>query len=518
MRQGQWTRWWPLAVAAAFVMLLAATNTIPTWPGLIHLVALPPLDQFTDLRILMSRAPSSPVFLIVCALLFAARVTLLAWLLGGLDARRLRFAALFYAVTFGPVLVAAGADAAAYAVLYARLFWLAVVLVAVVVLVLGPIPWQGRHDLRGNVALSWRRGLRIDVMAPYCAVVVALGVVADRIPVLTVPLVPVSAAATGVAIVMMERGALRRPAYALTAFVAVLVTVSIMVVASRESGRSEPASPQPGSLMIVAGINSASGQARIHATDVHRLGYRCEQVYYFSYSGPGDGQPRHGATCPIRTGSPYRPGDTQRPFREQVDLFVEQASTLPRPLVVAAHSHAVWVVWEAVATGRVDADALLLIGPFPTTPTGYPPPHVNAPGRVVGDLLRAAVPVTDLFRLHFDPETPVARELLGTAGAAESVLAQPLPDSTRAMTLPSVADLPLATNWQLSVERNGCPARTTHANLPLSPAFEDAAVRFLNYRPPPPCPAWREWSAAVARPFGMPMTTDGDGPVPNGGR
>jgi hypothetical protein len=149
MRQGQWTRWWPLAVAAAFVMLLAATNTIPTWPGLIHLVALPPLDQFTDLRILMSRAPSWPVFLIVCALLFAARVTLLACLLGGLDARRLRFAALFYAVAFGPVLVAAGADAAAYAVLYARLFRLAVVLGAVVVLVLGPIPWQGDSTCEG---------------------------------------------------------------------------------------------------------------------------------------------------------------------------------------------------------------------------------------------------------------------------------------------------------------------------------------------------------------------------------
>ncbi|APE10812.1 hypothetical protein ACFYRW_16910 [Rhodococcus pyridinivorans] len=504
MRQGQWTRWWPLAVATAFVVLLAATNAIPTWPGLLHLVALPPLDQFTDLRVLMSRAPSWPAFLILFALVAVARVVLMAWLLGGLDVRRLRCAALFYAVAFGPVLVAACADATAYAVLYARMFWPAVALIAMMALVLGPVPWQGRFRLREAGALTWRRGLRIEVMVPYCAVVATLGVVADRLPALTVPLVPVSALATGLAIAMMDRPSLRRPRSVLAAFVAVLVAVSITFVTTHESGRPEPGPPQPGSLMILSGINSASGQGRIHATDVHRLGYDCEQVHYFSYAGPGDGQPQHNATCPIRTGAPYGPSDTQRPFGEQVDLFAQQASALPRPLTVAAHSHAVWVVWEAVATGRVDADVLLLIGPFPSTPTGYPPPHVNEPGRVVGDLLRAAVPVTDLFRLHFDPETPAARELLGTAGAAESILAQSLPVRVRAITLPSVTDLPLTGDRQFDVERNGCPARTAHPNLPLSPAFEDTAIRFLNNHPPPPCPAWRGWVAAIARPFGMP--------------
>ena len=507
MRQGQWRRWWPLAAGAAFVVLLAATNAIPTWPGLVHLVALPPLDQFTDLRVLMSRAPSWTAFLILFALVAVARVVLMAWLLGGLDARRLRFAALFHAVAFGPVLVAACADATAYAVLYARVFWPALALIAVSVFILGPVPWQGSARLREAGALTWRRGLRIEVMVPYCAVVVTLGAVADRLPVLTMPFVPVSALATGLAIAMMERPPLRRPRSVLAAFVAVLVAMSIAFVTTRGSREPEPGPPQTGSLLILSGINSASGQGRIHAMDVHRLGYRCEQVYYFSYAGPGDGQPQHDATCPIRTGAPYGPDDTQRPFREQVDMFAEQASALPRPLTVAAHSHAVWVVWEAVATGRVAVDTLLLVGPFPSTPTGYPPPHMNEPGRVVGDMLRAAVPATDLFQLHFDPETPAARELLGTAGAAESVLSQPLPVGVRATTLPSVTDLPLASDWQFDVGRNGCPARTAHPNLPLSPAFEDAAIRFLNDRPPPPCPPWRDWGAVIARPFGMPEAT-----------
>ncbi|PND52018.1 MULTISPECIES: hypothetical protein [Rhodococcus] len=505
MREGRWRRWWPLAATAALVVLLAATNAVPTWPGLIHLVALPPLDQFTDLRILLSRASSWPAFLVLLAGVAAARVALMAWLLGGLDARRLRFAALFYTVAFGPVLLAAFADATAYAVLYSRLFWPAVALIGVLVLTLGPVPWQGGSRLRAAVALTWRRGLRVEVMLPYCAVILALGAVAERVPVLTVPLVPVSAVATGLAIRAMGRPALRRPGAVLTALVAVLAAASLVFVATRGYDEPEPGPPQPGSLLILSGINSASGRGAIHATGVHRLGYRCEQVYYFSYAGPGDGQPQRDATCPIRTGAPYGPSDTQRPFHEQVDLFVEQASALPRPLVVAAHSHAVWVVWEAVATGRVDVDALLLVGPFPSTPTGYPPPHVNAPGRVFGDLLRAAAPATDLVRFHFDPDTPAARELLGTAGAAESILAQPLPATVRATSLPAATDLPLMPDdWQLDVERNGCPARVAHPYLPRSAAFEDAAIRFLNGRPPPPCPPWRDWGAVLVRPFGVP--------------
>lgn len=291
----------------------------------------------------------------------------------------------------------------------------------------------------------------------------------------------------------------------MSAFVAALVAVSIAFVATRGYDEPEPGPPQPGSLLILSGINSASGRGAIHATDVHRLGYRCEQVYYFSYAGPGDGQPQRDATCPIRTGAPYGPSDTQRPFQEQVDLFVEQASGLPRPLVVAAHSHAVWVVWEAVATGRADVDALLLVGPFPSTPTGYPPPGVNAPGRVFADLLRLAAPATDLVRFHFDPETPAARDLLGTAGAAESVLARPLPGAVRASSLPSATDLPLMPDGrELDVERNECPARVAHPYLPKSAAFEDAAIRFLNGRPPPPCPPWRDWGAVLVRPFGVP--------------
>ncbi|MCZ4587049.1 hypothetical protein O4328_25770 [Rhodococcus opacus] len=499
------TRWLPLAAVAVLVVVLAASGIIPVWPGLLHLVALPPLDQFADLRLLLVRTASWPQFLILLAVVSAVRVILMAWLLGGLDARRLRFAAVFYAVAFGPVLLATLGDATAYATLYSRAFWPAVALVGLLVLILGSVPWQGGVTLRGAMARAWRRGLRIEVMVPYCAAVLALGALADRAPALTVLLVPASAAATGLTVWAMDRAPLTRP---VTAFVAVLVAVtvaSVVFVQTRRYDDPEPGSRQAGSLFIMSGINSRSGQGSIHRADVHRLGYECDQVYYFSYAGPGDGQPQRDSTCPIRSGVPYEPADTQRPVEEQVALFAEQTANLQRPLIVAAHSHAAWIAWEAVATGRARVDVLVLVGVFPETPLGFPPPDVDRRGRVFGDLLRWAAPATDIVFFPFDPDTPAARQLLGTAGSAQAILGEPLPGEVRVLSITSAADLPLMPHgWRLDVERNGCPVRAAHSSLPTSAAFDDEVIRFLDHRDSPPCPMWRDWGAVVMQAFGVP--------------
>lgn len=496
-------RWWPLAAAAGLVVVLAAAGVLPTWPGLVHLVALPPLDQFADLRVLLVVTGSWPQFVVLLLAVTAGRIVLLAWLMGGLH--RLRTAAAFYAVTFPPTALAAFADTAAYAVLYSRIFWPALTVVAVLLLTFGAVPWQGASTLRRALAAAWRRGLRVEVVVPYGAALVLLGAVAELVPAATLPLVAVSAAATGTAVRAMDRPPVRRPRAALGAVVAVTAAASMVFVGTRGHDTPPAGPPQPGSLLILSGINSQSGRGAIHATDVHRLGYHCAQVYYFSYAGPGAGQPRRDATCPIRTGAPYGPGDTQRPLAEQVSLFVEQVRDLPRPTVVAAHSHAVWVVWEAVATHRVAVDALLLVGPFASTPLGYPPPGERGRGAVLGDLLRVAAPVTDLVDFHFDPDTPAARDLLATPGAVDAIFARPLPDGVRALSFPSATDLPLMPHgWRLPVDRNACPARVAHPYLPKSAEFEDAAIRFLNVRDAPPCPVWRDWGAYLARPFGPP--------------
>lgn len=94
------TRWWPFAAATGLVVLLAATGVIPTWPGLVHLVALPPLDMFADLRVLLVVTDSWPQFLFLLTVVGACRIALLAWLIGGTHPWGVAMA--FYAVTFAP--------------------------------------------------------------------------------------------------------------------------------------------------------------------------------------------------------------------------------------------------------------------------------------------------------------------------------------------------------------------------------------------------------------------------------
>ena len=42
--------------------LAVGVGWLPSWAGAVHLAALPPLDVAADLRLLLARAPSHPVF------------------------------------------------------------------------------------------------------------------------------------------------------------------------------------------------------------------------------------------------------------------------------------------------------------------------------------------------------------------------------------------------------------------------------------------------------------------------
>ncbi|WP_228470996.1 hypothetical protein [Streptomyces alkaliphilus] len=504
---------WPLAALAAVVTLLALTGVLPRWPGLVHAVALPPLDLFTDLRILLARAPSQPVFLGGLVLALAVRITVLAALIPGPWRRRLRFAALYHLILLLPLLLAAQLDFMAQALLYARLFWAAIGFLAVVWLLAAPVPWQSAPEaprLRTALARSWRRALRVEVLLPYIALLLGIGVLADLWPGLIPFLVPVSAAVTAGAILLLRRPPNGRPLLRGAVGALVLVVLAGVFVGTRTEADPGPRpDPRPGSIMLMSGINSGSGRGAIFETEVERLGYDCAHTFYFSYAGPGDGQPRGVARCPIVTGAPYVPEDTQRPVAEQVDAFVEQVRDLPRPLVVAAHSHAVWIAWQAIAEGRApQVDALVLVGPFPESPVGYPPAGEDATGRVAGDLLRMLVPVADLMDFRFDADAPAALELLATPNAASEILAQPLPEDVRVLSVTSATDLPLMPNgWRLaggSVEADVCPLRVPHPYLPIRPAFTREVNRFLDGEPPMPCPVWRDWGVPLSRPFGTP--------------
>ncbi|MBB1245743.1 hypothetical protein GL263_19590 [Streptomyces durbertensis] len=498
---------WPLAALTGVVLLLGLVGVLPRWPGLVHAVALPPIDLYSDLRVLLARAHSEPEFFAALAVVLAVRVVVLCLLTGGLTWARARFVLLFYVLVGVPLALAGLMGFMAQSLLYSRLFWASVSLVALVWFGTAALPWQRTTRLRTAFREAWGNGLRVAVLLPYAVALLLLGALADLRPGWSLALVPVSAVLTGAAVLALRRPPRGRPLLRLAAAAAAFAVAATVFVTTRGGeGYGQRAAERSGSLLLMSGINSSSGSGAIFETEVERLGYGCEQTYYFSYAGTGDGQPRGVATCPIRTGAPYVPRDTQRPMAEQVRTFAEQVRELPQPVVVAGHSHAVWVAWQAVAEGKApEVDTLLLVGPFPQSPLGYPPAGKRGEGRVAGDLLRLVVPLAAHVDFVFEPDAPAARELLATPDGASTALAEPLPPGVRSLSVTSATDLPLMPDgWRLPVDRNVCPQRVAHPYLPIRPVFYHEVNRFLADEPPLRCPAWRDWGATLSRPFTLP--------------
>ncbi|HKX25531.1 MAG TPA: hypothetical protein VJP08_04355, partial [Actinomycetota bacterium] len=136
-------QWWPLAVLAALAIGIAVGGLVPRWPGLAHLVALPPLDLAVDLRLLVARAPSYPALLLGAALSVSIRTLLLGTLLftigrahsfgsGLVRALKLYLAALVL------LAAAAGLEFAGLAAVYAWYAWGGLALTMVTALWLAP--------------------------------------------------------------------------------------------------------------------------------------------------------------------------------------------------------------------------------------------------------------------------------------------------------------------------------------------------------------------------------------------
>jgi hypothetical protein len=438
--------------------------------------------------------------------LFIIRVTVMALLLGGLTRRRLTFAATFYGILFLPTLLAAQLNFMAFALVYARLYWPVLSFLAVVALLTAALPWRGGERLRPAWRESWKGGLRLGILLPYAAVLLALGGGAHNWPRLTALFVVLSAAATGAAVTFLRRPPWPDGPLKLATAAAAFVVAATVFVVTREYEAGPPPDRRDGSLMVMSGINSASGRGAVFELDPALYGYDCAQVYHFSYAGPGDGQPRRNSTCPITTGAPFEPAHTRRPMAEQAMAFAQQVKDVPRPLTVLTHSHSVWVAWMAIADGLApEVDRLILIGPFQESVQGYPDAGESGPSEVAGDLLRLLVPVGEALGFDYDPDDPASIETLGDASAPTAIIGRPLPAGVRSIAITSATDLPLMpSGWRLAVDHNACPVREAHPYLPDAPATVDEANRFLDGRPPPPCPVWRDWGAAVTRGFAAP--------------
>jgi hypothetical protein len=483
------------------VVALAGTGLLPRWPGILHAVALPPLDLGFDLRLLVARAPSYPVLAGGVLLSVTVRSVVLASVLGVVGMRasfrsRLRFAGALYAMALVPLGVAAALHFAAAAAVFAWYGWVALGLAIVTVLLLGPRAFRPVSPAG--------LGRRTGVLALSLLVLAILGGVA-RVggPWSAVALVPASAWATWQAIRWQTRGGGRRrkrtPPKGAAAMVAVLLAAIPPAAPSPGSSvRERTAAPDP-VLLLVPGLDTISGSGSVYRLDPAALGVPCERVLYYSYRGPPP-RPRRfppperrEAPCPLRLHAPYQRTDTQRSLEELVDEFAAQVSRARRrwagsPIHVVTHSQGAWIAWRAVTSGRAPGVArLVMLAGFPRSPVGYPPLGGNGAGRVGADALRL---LSGVFRRSgaatFDPDAPLAREMLAVAGASDRLFREPLPPGVPATGVLPVLDAAAAPAGR---ELPGVPAvqvLSTHVGITESPAAHDAVRRALAGAPPAP--------------------------------
>ncbi|MTV25867.1 hypothetical protein FTX61_10665 [Nitriliruptoraceae bacterium ZYF776] len=493
-----------LAVVTVAAAGLAA-GPLRDWPGVVHLVALPPLDLAADLRWIVAWAPSWPLALLAGAASLAVRTALLAALLGG---RRPRWgtALRLHLVAWPALLLAAELDVIGRSVLYARLAGAAVVILVLVVLLLAAAPWTGADRIRTGIRSAAGDGFRAGELAGYLAVLVVLGTVAELVPAAAPLCVVLSAAATWVTVARLRAPAPRHARRHAAATVTIGVAALVAATVTRMDTPHVSSATREVDVLIASGINSSSGQGAIFGVEPERLGVSCDEMHYFSYAGRGDGQPQGDAACPKYSGAPYEPEDTQRPFAEQVALLTDQIGRLDGPVVVLAHSQAAWVAWEVAARGEVpQLDTVVLVGPFPSSPLGYPPPGERGAGRVGGDLLRVLVPLTTLVDFDFVVDAPLSRELLASPDAATQVWESGPPADVRVLAVTTSADLLLMPDgWRIEGADDACPVRAPHPDVPDHGDFHRVVDGYLDGRLDGGCGPGPELLRAATQAFGAP--------------
>lgn len=505
------------AVVVTGIVAATLLGLLPRWPGLAHEVALPPLDFFADVRVLMARTRSTPLFAVGVVAALVARAALLATITG-FTRRRFGFALRLYLAALAPALLAAGLDFSGRAILYAYLIWAGLLVAVATFGALGATPWVGRDALHVALAEARRRRFRLGTLALYLVALAIVGLVWRRPGEASqVLVVPVSGALTAV----MARRLSAQPSHPLSfrgvvvvAMAAVLTIAAITLGIPRLGGRADHTTPPPrgGSLLLVAGVDTTTGHGALFRFDPRALGFSCGQTSYYSYRGPGTGGPQGDARCPIRSGAPYRKADTTRPLHQLASGLRAQLTGLPRPVVIVTHSQGAWIAWSEITANHDSAvRALVMLGPFNEGLAPYPPPGTDGAGAAGGAAVRL---VTDLGRAvgssKFDPDASLARELQGTSGAVERLVARRLPRSTRGAAVLARADLPLEPRpWPHGLPE-ACPGWLTHAGLPTSSQVLTAVDHFLRGHPLEMCPRWIAQLGHATDAFGAPSPAASD--------
>jgi len=502
-------RVWPLLCTGVAVEVLGLVGILPARPDIVHAVALPPLDLTYDVGVILARASGPWWFALGLVLAVVARATILSLMLGSL--RRWSFALRFELIVLVPALVSAQLAYFGQAVLYSAVFWVGVLIAASLAVVFSHVAWSGSRSVLSTAGRGLLIGMRLPVVVSYLALLGVLGALV-RSGGRTLPLIGVGASAL-VTVAAAKR--LSRPPLAPVAsrmagvvFVALVVALSLGSSVQHVSGRA-PRSTAPrlrGELVLVAGVDTSSGHGSLFSLSPSSLGFTCARTVYFSYAGTGHGAPRGQAKCPITTGSHYRRTDTERPLYELVRSFRAQVDHLAPPVTVVTHSSGAWIAWAAVSNDPFSpVRRIVMMAPL-DDPLGYPPPGSSGQGAVGASGMRliSALAREEGFS-EFEPDRPLATELLGPANAVQSLFARRLPEGVRALSVPSAYDVALfASSEPFGSAEEGCAVPTSHGALPTSSQALSEGRSFLEARDPPPCPPWPSWLARAAASFQVP--------------
>lgn len=473
-------RWWPLGVLTLLTLSLAQAGAVPTWPGLAHAVALPPLDLALDLRLIVAQAPGYPQLAAAVAVSLVLRTLALGALfvtLGVTPSPRAAFgyAARLYLAATVTLAVAGALGFAGLASLYAWYAWLGLGLTVLTALILAT-----RRLARPGTRLR-----RLPLVVGYLVALAALGALGRAGPWGTAAAVVASAVLTGVVLARLvapppAHGRRAAPAATAAATGSLLAAALLVPPAAAQA----PVAPEA-SLLVVPGVDTASGRGAAYRIDPAALGFPCDRVFYFSYRGPEGEAPQGEAACPLRLHRPYAPQATLQPLGQLVDAFDRQLVAIRRqtggaPVVVVTHSQGAVVGWRAAARGRAgDVPLLVALAGFPHSPMGYPPPRVAGPGRIGADGLRALSWLSRVVGFGtFDPDAPLAREILARSNGLEDVFGEPLPPETAGVLLFATADTIAAPEGHDMPGAATLTIGSTHVGI-IESAAAAAAVRSI---------------------------------------
>lgn len=496
-------RAWPLLATAAVVDLLGLSGVLPPHPDLVRAVALPPFDLTFDLGVLLGRATGPGWFATGLLVSIVTRSTILSLVLG--SPRKWWFALRFELVVLVPSFVAAELAYVGQAVLYSAAFWIGLVVSVASALVFAHLPWRGSHSVWSSLKRGFLEGPRIPLIAFYAVALGVLGALTrGEGEAVSLTAVWVSALLT-----LLCARRLSRPPAAQWATRLVGLVAAVCIGAFLVAGPTRAPlylERRSGELLLVPGMDTSSGHGSLFSLRPSDYGYDCAQTFYFSYAGSGPGAPRGQSVCPIKAGAPYTRADTERPLEELVRAFRAQADRLAPPVTVVTHSSGAWVALAATFGDRSSpVRDIVMVAPI-TDPHGYPQQGRGGGGVVGADAMRLIVAIAKSSGFsRFDPDGPLASQLLASKRTSSALFELPLPRGVRALVIPSAYDLALtSTSRPFGRVPSACAPAISHGALPTSTPAAAEADRFLSGRPQEHCTSWASWIAHAAATFQVP--------------